>query len=75
MDIRDRLSSALGRKDQEPNRQLAEEIVSSGDDAMVRELAGLLGSDAGKKVWQDCALTLAWISEIRPGMLTNICSG
>jgi len=70
MSLRNRLSYAVGRKDQEPNKLLAEEIVQANDEQKVRELIAIFDSKLHVGIQKDCSLTLAWIAERKPQMVS-----
>lgn len=69
MSIKDKLSYAVGRRDQEPNRLLAEAIVAENDRDKIKELITLFDSKPHVEIQKDCSLTLAWIAESKPEMI------
>lgn len=69
MPIQDKLAYSVGRKDQLPNRKLAQEIVESGDPAQIKELIAFMESKPSRRPLMDAALTLAYISECDPEMM------
>ena len=69
MSIKNRLSYALGRRDQGPNKLLAQEIVAELDESKVEELIALFDSKPHVAIQKDCSLTLAWIAERKPEVI------
>ncbi|GAB4240212.1 MAG: hypothetical protein Tsb0034_16570 [Ekhidna sp.] len=67
--IQDHLAYTLGRKDQEPNKLLAREIAEADDKERLNELIQFFESQPHKEYQKDCALTLAWIAEIKPKLI------
>lgn len=68
MTIVERLASALGRRDDRPNRELAAEIAEQRDRAAVKELAATLGHEK-RAVRGDALKALAALSKIAPEMV------
>lgn len=65
-----KLASALGRRDEVPNQEMAAEIARTGNRAAVQELAdGLRNRD--KNIQSDCIKTLYEIGERRPGLIAE----
>ena len=54
--IKEKFSSSLGRKDQEPNKQLAAEIVDSGGKKEILQIVSPFNESAGKEIKKDCIL-------------------
>lgn len=69
MPIQDHLAYTLGRKDQEPNRLLANEIAETEDVERLDELILFFETQPHKEHQKDCSLTLAWIAEINPKLI------
>jgi len=69
MSIKDYLSYSLGRKDQGPNKRLAQKISESNDMDKIEELITIFDSKPPIEVQKDCSLTLAWIAESSPEMV------
>src|SRR3954467_15764863 len=68
MSIIDQLAVSLGRRDEVPNRELAERIASKGDKAAVKELVENL-SNKNKNIQSDCLKTLYEIGEREPSLI------
>lgn len=69
MAVQDLLSSSLGRNDQEPNRQLASRIAETEDESQLKELVSFFETTTKKSLQNDCALALAWLAGLKPGMM------
>ena len=69
MSIKDRLSYSVGRRDQEPNKLLAEEIVAQDDTEKIRELIAVFDAKPHVEIQKDCSLTLAWVAESKPALM------
>ena len=67
--IKDRLASMLGRRDEEPNIQLAQEIVKNKDGNAVDELLQLIKGKQ-KNLQNDSIKVLYEIGEISPRMIS-----
>jgi len=65
-----RLASSLGRKDEEPNIDLAREIAESGDSEAVRELVDLLRT-SNKDIRSDSIKALYEIGAIDPSLISE----
>lgn len=64
------LATTLGRRDEEPNIELAQRIAAANDEAAVKDLAELLqGKD--KKTKSDCIKTLYELGAIKPGLIKS----
>ncbi|MBC6427135.1 MAG: hypothetical protein GDA51_11885 [Ekhidna sp.] len=59
MSIKDQLSYSFGRKDQEPNKRLAREIVEQNDQKKIKELISVFDSRPHVEIQRDCSITLA----------------
>jgi len=70
MSLKDKLSYSVGRKDQEPNRSQAVEIIESNDHEKIKELIQIFDSKPHVEIQKDCSLTLAWIAESKPEMIS-----
>ncbi|MEZ4827965.1 MAG: hypothetical protein R3C61_17030 [Bacteroidia bacterium] len=68
MSIIDRLSSALGRRDEEPNIELAREIAAGENSAAVQELVAHI-NDKDKAIQSNCIKVLYEIGEIKPALI------
>lgn len=69
MPIQDKLAFALNRKDQEPNKLLAKEIVNNLGEDGVHQLVDFFNTNPHKELQKDCALTMAWIAELKPELI------
>ena len=69
MPIQDKLAYSLNRKDQKPNKILATEIVNSLGASGVEELIAFFETKPHKELQKDCALTMAWVAEIKPDLV------
>ena len=70
INVSEELAAALGRRDEEPNIELAQRIAAAKDKAAVKELVQLLqGKD--KKVKSDCIKTLYELGAIQPGLIKD----
>lgn len=69
MPIQDHLAYSQQRKDQEPNKKLAKQIVESEDSNRIEELLSFWKTKPHKEHQKDCALTLAWIAQLRPSLI------
>lgn len=73
MAIIDQLAVSLGRKDDEPNKVLAKEIVAKKNIAGVKELAGNL-QNADAKIVSNCLEVLEWVSTEKPELVSDYAS-
>ncbi|MEP1034571.1 hypothetical protein [Ekhidna sp.] len=71
MPIQNQLAYALDRNDQEPNKQVAKQIVDTGGVKEVDELVFFVKSRPRQRAQADAILALAYIGEITPELLTN----
>jgi hypothetical protein len=70
MDVIEKLATSLKRRDEAPNQELAEKIVSDGDKKAVIDLVrNLTNKDAG--IQGDCIKVLYEIGERRPDMISS----
>ncbi|MEZ4776481.1 MAG: hypothetical protein R3D00_25115 [Bacteroidia bacterium] len=68
MSITDRLSSSLGRKDEVPNQELAQEIAENEDLAAIKELVENL-HHKDKSIQSNCIKVLYEIGEKKPVLI------
>ena len=71
MAIQEHLAYSLDRKDQEPNKNLAERIVNKGGEAQLQELVDFFLTQPHKEFQKDSVLTLAWVSGLCNGVLPS----
>lgn len=71
MPISDKLAYGMGHRDQGPNKILAQEIADSEDRSALEELKTLVLSQAHKRFRMDATLTVAYLGELKPSMLTD----
>jgi len=69
MTIQAQLAHAQDRRDQRPNRILAERIVNEGGAEQLQGLVDFFLSKPHKDLQKDCVLTMAWIGEQSPELL------
>ncbi len=69
MAISDHLAYSQGRKDQIPNKLLAQEITSTGDSERLIELIQFIESKPHRRLQMDAALTVAYVGDLLPKML------
>jgi hypothetical protein len=70
MTVLNKLASSLGRKDEEPNNDLAREIAASGDKAAVKELIDAL-QQKKRDIQSDAIKTLYELGDIKPALLAD----
>lgn len=70
MTILNKLASALGRRDEEPNIGLAREIAATGDKAAVKELIDAL-QQKKRDIQSDAIKTLYELGDIKPALLAD----
>lgn len=70
MSVLHQLASALGRRDEAPNQELARRIVEKGDAAAIQELVDHL-ADKNKDVQSDCIKVLYEIGDARPALIAG----
>ena len=68
MNISDRFSSALGRRDEEPNKRLAREISIAHDKTAIRELVKILCSQPAPDTLADAIKVLEMVGEQQPAL-------
>ncbi len=73
MSVLQQLSFSLGKKDQAPNRELAQEIVASQKLESLPELVGLFDGpqDQDKRILMDAMLTIAYVAELNPQLVVG----
>jgi len=69
MAIQEHLAYSLDRKDQVPNKALAERIVNEGGEAQLQELVDFFLTHPHRELQKDCVLTMASVGEQSPKML------
>ncbi len=69
MSISDQLAYSQGRKDQEPNKILAQGIADIEDTKRLIELITFIESKPHRRLQMDAALTVAYVGELNPEML------
>jgi len=69
MTIQAQLAHAQDRRDQGPNRILAERIVNEGGTEQLQGLVDFFLSKPHKDLQKDCVLTMAWVGEKSPELL------
>ena len=70
MSVLDKLATALDRRDEVPNQELAQEILKAGDSATVKELvANLQHKDKG--IQGDCIKVLYKVGEMQPDLIAE----
>lgn len=70
MSIINQLASALGRRDEVPNQELAKKIAETNDEAAVQELVENL-QHKNKDIQNDCIKVLYEIGELKPGLIST----
>ncbi|MFN7967341.1 MAG: hypothetical protein U0V87_16815 [Acidobacteriota bacterium] len=73
MTVLDRLSSALGRRDERPNQALAREIVQHSNREAVAELVQALG-DSDRRIKSDCIKVLYEVGKDSPSLIAGYCN-
>ncbi len=68
--VKERLASTLGRRDEEPNIQLAQEIAKTKDSKSVEELIQLIKGKQ-KDLQNDSIKVLYEIGEITPKLISS----
>jgi hypothetical protein len=68
MTVLDKLASSLGRRDEEPNKQLAEEIAATDNKGAVKELIEHLHGKK-KDIQSDCIKVVYEIGERKPALI------
>ena len=70
MTILDKLATALNRRDEVPNQELAKEIVRTNNGRAVKELVEHL-ADKNKNIQSDCIKVLYEIGERQPALISS----
>lgn len=70
MTVLNQLATALNRRDETPNKELAEQIAKAGDKKAVEELVENLGHK-DKNIQSDCIKTLYEVGERRPELIAK----
>jgi hypothetical protein len=71
MTITNKLASSLGRKDEEPNIELARTIVAEDDEEVVQELVNHLNRSSSKKdIQSDCIKVLYEVGALKPSLIS-----
>ena len=70
MSILSKLASAQGRKDEEPNKELAKELVANNDIDGIREAAGNL-RNKDKRIQTDCLSVLEQVGLLEPELIED----
>ncbi len=70
MTVLHKLASALNRRDEVPNQELAQRIIEAGDKTAIRELVENLGH-RDKNIQSDCIKVLYEIGERRPELIAK----
>jgi hypothetical protein len=70
MSVIPKLASSLGRRDEVPNQQLAEQIASKNDMKAVQELVENL-ANKDKNIQSDCIKVLYEIGERKPALISS----
>jgi hypothetical protein len=73
MSVLSRLAGAQGRKDEEPNKRLAAELVEARDVHAIRQVAENLWNE-DKRVQTDCLSVLEQIGLLEPELIENYVS-
>jgi hypothetical protein len=69
MPISDRLAYSLNRRDQVPNKMLAQDIADTEDVSKLQELIEFLNSKPHRRLQMDAMLTIAYVGEQAPEMI------
>jgi hypothetical protein len=73
MSVLDKLASALNRRDEVPNQELAKAIAKSNDKKAVKELIENL-SNKSKGIQNDCIKVVYEIGVLNPAMIKDYCN-
>lgn len=73
MSVINRLSSSIGRRDEVPNQELAQEICKKRDTAAIEELINNLSS-TNKAIQSDCIKVLYEIGYVHPDLISQYVS-
>ena len=74
MSILTKLASALNRKDEVPNIELAKQVASKNDAKAIAELAEHL-NNKDKNIQSDCVKVLDEIAKLKPALVTPVAGG
>lgn len=66
----DRIATNLGRRDEEPNKELAAELAAQSDDAGIAEIVAHLG-DRNQSIAGDCIGVLYHIGYLMPALIAS----
>ncbi len=69
MAIQDDFAFSLNKKDQGPNKALAERIVNNGGSEQLQELVDFFKTEPHKDLQKDAVLTMMYVAERSPEML------
>lgn len=72
MTIIDKLATALNRKDEGPNQELAKYIADRNDREAVKELVDNL-YNRDKNIQSDCIKVLYEIGDLKPSLIVEYC--
>jgi len=70
MSVLNKLASALDRRDEVPNQELAQQIVTDNDTNAVKELVDNL-KNKSKDIQNDCIKVLYEIGELKPALIAD----
>ena len=70
MSVLNRLASSLGRRDEIPNQELAQDLAASQDRQGIQEIAENLWSN-DRNIQADCIKVLYEIGSIEPGLISD----
>lgn len=70
MSILEKLASSIGRRDTEPNKDLAQQIVAKNDKVAIKELVANL-NNKDKNLQSDCIKTLYEVGERKPELIAE----
>jgi hypothetical protein len=73
MSVLNKLASALNRRDEIPNQELAKAIAKSNDKKAVKELIENL-SNKGKDIQNDCIKVIYEIGMLKPALIKDYCN-
>jgi hypothetical protein len=70
MTVIDKLSSSLGRKDEGPNKKLAEQLLKKKDKKSIEEIASTL-TNTDPKIQKDCLSVFEYIGDASPNLISK----
>jgi hypothetical protein len=70
MSILNKIATALGRRDEVPNQQLAKQIATKNDASAVKELVENLHNKS-KDIQHDCIKVIYEIGELKPALISS----